>query len=138
MVGNEIKTSNVALIPYVLGEIQISINRILYFRVVKPLSMRVLIQNFRSMRNWIRIQGCEDQKKQFCYSQDSQKNAQATGEAFSPQKRTSSTSKEEISSHCSISPNNFCPPGSGSGRKKLLRIHADPDPYSQGPLHCYI
>ncbi len=59
-------------------------------------------------------------------------------EAFSPQKRTSSTSKHENSVLFSIFVGNFCPPGSGSAiwmriririqQLKLMRIHADPDP----------
>ena len=43
------------------------------------------------------------------------KDAQATGETFSPQKRTSSTSKHENSLLFSIYVVNFSPPGSGSG-----------------------
>ncbi len=35
-------------------------------------------------------------KMQFTYSQDSLKDVQGTGEAFSPQKKTSSNSKNEI------------------------------------------
>jgi hypothetical protein len=38
-----------------------------------------------------------DKKVQFTYPYASIKDVQATGEAFSPQKRTSSTSKHEIS-----------------------------------------
>jgi hypothetical protein len=38
-----------------------------------------------------------DQKLQFIYPKASTKDVQATGEAFSPLKRTSSTSKHEIS-----------------------------------------
>jgi hypothetical protein len=66
------------------------------------------------------------------------KDAQATGEAFSPQKRTSSTSKHENSVLFSIFVSHFCPPGSGSEsailmririqQLKLMRIHAHPDP----------
>jgi|LakMenE18May11ns_1017448.scaffolds.fasta_scaffold8893453_1 hypothetical protein len=44
------------------------------------------------------------------YSQASIKDVQATGEAFSPKKRTSSISRNEISS------------GSGSSRPKSIRI----------------
>jgi hypothetical protein len=44
------------------------------------------------------------------------KDVQATGEAFSPQNRTSSTSKHEISSLFSNFVGNFSPPGSGSSR----------------------
>jgi hypothetical protein len=43
-----------------------------------------------------------DQKLLFTYPQASIKEAQATGEAFSPQKRTSSTSKDENSVLLSI------------------------------------
>jgi hypothetical protein len=81
-----------------------------------------------------------DQKLQFTYPLASIKDSQATGEAFSPQKRTSSNSKDENSVLFSIFWGNFCPPGSGSGsaicmriririqQLKLMRIHADPDP----------
>jgi hypothetical protein len=67
------------------------------------------------------------------------KGAQATGEAFSPQKRTYCTSKDENYVLFSIFWGNCCPPGSGSGsaicmriwiriqQLKLMRIHADPD-----------
>ena len=40
------------------------------------------------------------------------KRVQATGEAFSPQKRTSNTSKREISEFFSIFVGHFCPAGS--------------------------
>jgi hypothetical protein len=56
-----------------------------------------------------------DQKLQFTYPLASIKDVQATGEAFSPQKRTSSTSKHENSVLFSIFVGHFCPPGSGSG-----------------------
>jgi hypothetical protein len=55
-----------------------------------------------------------DQKLQFTYPYASIKDAQATGEAFSLQKRTSSTSKHENSLLFSIFVGHFCPPGSGS------------------------
>jgi hypothetical protein len=55
-----------------------------------------------------------DKKFQFTYPLASTKNFQATGEAFSPQKRTSSISKHEIFSLFSIFVGLFCPPGSGS------------------------
>jgi hypothetical protein len=42
------------------------------------------------------------------------KDVQATGEAFSPQKRTSSTSKHEISQLCFYYCGHFCTPGSRS------------------------
>jgi hypothetical protein len=45
-----------------------------------------------------------DQKLQFTYP-----DVQATGEAFSSQKRTSSTSKHKISSFCSIFVGHFLP-----------------------------
>jgi hypothetical protein len=43
-----------------------------------------------------------------------QKAVQETGEAFSSQKRTSSTSKDEIYKLFTIFLGPFCPPGSGS------------------------
>jgi len=53
------------------------------------------------------------------------KDVKATGETFSTQKRTSSTSKKhEISSLFSI----YVGPGSGSKRPKSMGIQADPDP----------
>jgi hypothetical protein len=55
-----------------------------------------------------------DQKLQFTYPKASIKDAQATGEAFSPQKRTSSTSKHENSLLFSIFVGHVCPPGSGT------------------------
>jgi hypothetical protein len=54
-----------------------------------------------------------DQKLQFTY-------VQATREAFSSQKRTSSTSKNEIYKLFSMFVGHFCHPGSG------LRIRTDP------------
>jgi hypothetical protein len=66
------------------------------------------------------------------------KDSQATGEAFSPQKRTSSTSKDENSVLFKFLGGHFCLPGSGSGsaifmririqQLKLMRIHEDTDP----------
>jgi hypothetical protein len=75
-----------------------------------------------------------DQKLQFTYPQSSIKNIQATGEALSPQKRTSSASKHEI--YFSIFVGHFCPPGSdpysesGSGSTELIESgsNSDPDP----------
>ncbi len=49
------------------------------------------------------------------------------GEAFSHQKRTSSTSKHEISSLFHFV-GHFFPPGSGSSRSKIMRICADRNP----------
>jgi hypothetical protein len=46
---------------------------------------------------------------------DSIKDVQASGEAFSRQKRTSSTSKDEIYQVFYIFLGHFCPLGSGSG-----------------------
>ncbi len=63
---------------------------------------------------------------QFAYPLASIKDSQATGEAFSPQKRTSSTSKDENSVLFSIFWGQFCPPGSGSAI-----FYADPDPTAQ-------
>ncbi len=55
-----------------------------------------------------------DQRLPFTYSYASMKHAQATEEAFSPQKRKSSTSKHKNSVLFSIFVGHFCPPGSGS------------------------
>ncbi len=61
------------------------------------------------------------------------KDVQAIGEAFSPRKRTFSTSKHEI---FLISVGHFCPPGSGSASAFLnadshldpaTQMNADPD-----------
>ncbi len=57
-----------------------------------------------------------------CNPQASIKDVQNTGEAFSPQKRTSRTSKYEIYSLLSIFVGYFCPPGSGSGLRIRTRI----------------
>ncbi len=62
-----------------------------------------------------------NQKLQFTYPQASQ-DAQATGETFSPQKRTSSTSKDENSVLFSIFWGHFCPPGSGYAICMRIRI----------------
>jgi hypothetical protein len=87
--------------------------------------MRIRIQHFFQLR--IRIPdpdpGFDDLKLKkniqlvlpFTYPLASIKDAQATGEAFSPQKRTSSTSKYENSVFFSIFVGHFCPSRSGSG-----------------------
>ncbi len=72
----------------------------------------------------IRIQGFDDQniqlkkmfgsKPKFTYPQASIKYEQVTEEAFSSQKRTSSTSKHKNSLIFSTFVGNFCPPISGS------------------------
>jgi hypothetical protein len=51
---------------------------------------------------------------QLTYPEAFIKDAKATGEAFSPQKRTSSTVKREFLYLFSIFVGHFCPPGSGS------------------------
>jgi hypothetical protein len=56
-----------------------------------------------------------DQKLQFYYPPASVKDALSTGEAFSSQKRTPSTSKREHSLLFFIFVGNFYPPGFGSG-----------------------
>jgi hypothetical protein len=67
------------------------------------------------------------------------KDAQATEETFSPQKRKSSTSEHRIS-YFSIFVGHFCPPGSGSGFQfgsgstYLIESGSNPDP----ELSCYI
>ncbi len=58
------------------------------------------------------------------------KDVRATREAFSPPKRTSSTSKHEISS-VSIFMGHFCPVGSESAfpvRSRIQLAKMDPDP----------
>ncbi len=60
-----------------------------------------------------------DEKLQFPYPSVSIKDIQAPREAFGPQKRTSSTSKHEISKFFSTLVGHFCLPGSGSGYTNL-------------------
>jgi hypothetical protein len=55
-----------------------------------------------------------DQKLHYTYPKASIEVAQATGEAYSPQKRKSSTSKHEISLLFSVFVSQFRPPESGS------------------------
>jgi hypothetical protein len=96
--------------------------------------MRIRIQHFRSMRiriqktkNWENINSWKNcvlwWKIAINYSWASIKDVQATVEAFTPKKRTSSTSKHEIS-ELFLFLWVFCPPGSGSGpsRPKSMRI----------------
>jgi hypothetical protein len=75
-----------------------------------------------------------DRKLQFTYPLASIKDVQATGEASSPQKKTSSTSKHENSLFFSIFVGHFCPPGSGSSNSNYcgsmrIRIHNPGIPY---------
>jgi hypothetical protein len=56
---------------------------------------------------------------------------QATEEAYSPQKRTSSTSKHNIFKFFSIFVGHICPPESGYGSTDLINPDPDPD-----PEHC--
>jgi hypothetical protein len=53
-----------------------------------------------------------DQKLHFFYPRTSIMDAQATGEAFNPQKRTSSTTNQKNSQIFSIFVGHFCPPTS--------------------------
>jgi hypothetical protein len=76
----------------------------------------------------MRIQGFDEQKLQFTY-------VQATGEAFSPQKRTFSTSKNEIYQLFSMFVGHFYIPGFGYGSRDPIEISksnpdldTDPDP----------
>ncbi len=73
-------------------------------------------QIFKKSYNWTKL--FWDQKLQSTYPKASIKHVQAIEEAFSPQKRTSSTSKRKFLNF-SIFVGNFCPPGSGSS----FRIH---------------
>jgi hypothetical protein len=61
------------------------------------------------------------------------KDVQATGEAFSPQKRTSSILKHEISSLFCIFMGHFCPtePESGSAFR-IQRTKFNADPFGSG------
>ncbi len=64
-------------------------------------------------------------KKIYIFSQSFVILGLHTGEAFSPQKRTSSTSKREITSPFPILVSqcrDFCPPRSGSSRPEYMRI----------------
>jgi hypothetical protein len=82
------------------------------------------------------IQGFDDQKflkfkslkkliffksKIAIYFKASIKDAQAAGEAFSPQKRTFSNSKHEMYLLFSFFVGHFCPPESGSGSASLKK-----------------
>ncbi len=51
-----------------------------------------------------------------------------TGEAFSHQMRTSSTSKHEISELTYVFVGQFCPPGSGTESIDLTKSGSNPDP----------
>jgi hypothetical protein len=65
-------------------------------------------------------------------------DVQTTGEAYIPQRRTSSASKHYVSSLSSflwvifanldLDLHSRCKSGSGPSRQKSMRIHADPDP----------
>ncbi len=63
-----------------------------------------------------------DPKLQFTCSYATIKYLQATGEAFSSQKRTYSTSKNEIYYLFPMFLGHFCPSGSGSGLQIRIRI----------------
>jgi hypothetical protein len=67
-----------------------------------------------------------DQKLQFTYPQDSIKDAQATGEAFSPQKRISRTSKHDNSGTFFYFSGSFLP-----SWIRIRNLNADPDPATQ-------
>jgi hypothetical protein len=62
-----------------------------------------------------------DQKLQFTYPHASIKDAQATGEAFRPQKRTSSNSKDEIPLPFSFFCGSFLPSWIRIQQLKLMR-----------------
>ncbi len=83
-----------------------------------------------------------DQKMQFTY-------VQATGEVFSPQKRTSSTSKNEYYYIFSMFVGHFYPPGSGSGlrtgswygSRDPIESGSNPDPdtdWDPAPKRCFL
>jgi hypothetical protein len=66
------------------------------------------------------------QKLQFTYPSASMKDKQATGVAFGPQKRTSSTSKHEFFQFFSAFVCEYCPPRSRSGSAFQMRIQIQP------------
>ncbi len=83
--------------------------------------IRIRIRQLRLMRIW--IQDYDDQKFYNFTAEKSNffvKDVQATGEAFSPPKRTSSISKQEISYLFSIFVGNFCLLGYGSGSSRPI------------------
>jgi hypothetical protein len=63
-------------------------------------------------------------EKIYCRKKDSIKDVQATGEAFCPQKRTSSTSKNENALIFYLFLGNFCPPGSESGSSNSIQCRS--------------
>ncbi len=75
------------------------------------------------IRIWIQHYISFYQKLQFTFSWAFIKDVKATEEAFSPQKRTSSTYKHEIYLFFSVFEGHFCPPGSGCGFWIWIRIH---------------
>ncbi len=75
-------------------------------------------QKLENIYSWKKDKIFFDQKLQFTNPYASIKDVQATGEAFSPQKRTSSTSKHEISKLFFVG--HFCGPGCGSRSTELI------------------
>ena len=75
------------------------------------------IQGFddQKLKKKIQMKKCFDKKLQFT-------DVQATGEAYSPQKRTSSTSKKEIYELFSMFMGQFCPSRSRLGLRIRIRI----------------
>jgi hypothetical protein len=95
----------------------------------------VLDPGFFMNENWTKLKLTKiyiffDKKLQYTYSYASIKDAQATEEAFRPQKRTSNNSKHEIFLLFSFFWGHFCPSGSGSG-SAYLNADPDPDPATQ-------
>jgi hypothetical protein len=68
------------------------------------------------------------QKLQLTYPWASIKDVQVTKEAFSSQKRTSSTSKHQIFYFFSTFVGHFCPPGFRSESTDLIESGSNPDP----------
>ncbi len=77
----------------------------------------------RKIQQKICLKSFFDKKMQFTYPQAFINDVQATGEAFSPPKRPSSTSKDEFHKLFYIFLGHFCPPGSGDPNQD-----SDPDP----------
>ncbi len=93
------------------------------FFLKKPGFFPTLVLMTKILKNLQLKKKFGDQKLQFTFPLVSIKDDQVTKEAFSSQKRTSSTSKHKISYFFSTFVGRFCPPGSGSGFRIRIRIH---------------
>jgi hypothetical protein len=84
------------------------------------------IQGQRGSGSVSRVLMTKNQTLQFTYPWASIKDVQATKEAFSPQKRTFSTLKHEITATFPSFWDHFCLPGSGFGSACPIRIRIHP------------